>query len=548
MIRLAQVVAGIVVAMVGVASFGAALGLPGPRAAGKPASPAAGQDAESWIGKKAVIKWSAPLKEGDRVVGDNVFRVYTVERVDGDRVELAADGIVGWIQAEDVVLLDQAIDFYSKVIQGNEKHLAARVKRAQVREYLGDRARAIAELTEAIEIGPPNAVVHSVRGDMFRSEQQLDKAIADYTEAIRLIPSYAAYHFARGQCWAAKQDYDKAIADYDESIRLDPESGLSYLNWGLAWSQKEDRPKAIADYTEAIRLGPIDGRSRTSLAASAYNLRGRARQEMGEPDAAITDLNESIRLDPRNASAYHQPRSRLDRQAGVRQGHRRLHRGHPARSEERPGLLQSRRPLDARNRIATRPSPTTPRPSGSTRRTPCALHQSRPYLDGQGRYDKAIADYTEAIRLNPAGCRRVLPPRDRQVIEGRVRPGHRRLRSGDPARSRERRFYSREESPGSTSRIATRRSPTSTRRSGSIRRTSTIAIHRGWAWAKKKEYDKAFAAFDEVVRLEPKNPAGYGARAWLWASCLDAKYRDGKKAVESATKAFELSGGKDERA
>ena len=157
--------------MVGVASFGAALGLPGPRAAGKPANRSAGQVPESWIGKKAVIKWSAPLMEGDRVVGDNVFRVYTVDRVDGDRVELAADGIVGWIQAEDVVLLDQAIDFYSKVIQGNEKHLAARVKRAQVREYLGDRAKAIAELTEAIEIGPPNAVVHAIRADMFRSEQ-----------------------------------------------------------------------------------------------------------------------------------------------------------------------------------------------------------------------------------------------------------------------------------------------------------------------------------------------------------------------------------------
>ena len=30
-------------------------------------------------------------------------------------------------------------------------------------------------------------------------------------------------------------------------------------------------------------------------------------------------------------------------------------------------------------------------------------------------------------------------------------------------------------------------------------------------------------------------------RAWLWATCPDAKYRDGKRAVESATRACELS-------
>jgi hypothetical protein len=34
-------------------------------------------------------------------------------------------------------------------------------------------------------------------------------------------------------------------------------------------------------------------------------------------------------------------------------------------------------------------------------------------------------------------------------------------------------------------------------------------------------------------------------RAWLWATCPDARYRDGKRAVESATRACELSEWKD---
>jgi serine/threonine-protein kinase len=33
----------------------------------------------------------------------------------------------------------------------------------------------------------------------------------------------------------------------------------------------------------------------------------------------------------------------------------------------------------------------------------------------------------------------------------------------------------------------------------------------------------------------------YNYRAWLWATCPEPEFRDGKKAVESATKACELS-------
>ena len=33
----------------------------------------------------------------------------------------------------------------------------------------------------------------------------------------------------------------------------------------------------------------------------------------------------------------------------------------------------------------------------------------------------------------------------------------------------------------------------------------------------------------------------YNDRAWLWATCPNAKHRDGRKAVESATQACELT-------
>jgi tetratricopeptide (TPR) repeat protein len=66
-------------------------------------------------------------------------------------------------------------------------------------------------------------------------------------------------------------------------------------------------------------------------------------------------------------------------------------------------------------------------------------------------------------------------------------------------------------------------------------------VGRGLAWSDKKEYDRAIADHSEAVGLDPGLAHAYNNRAWLWAACPDARYLDGKRAVESATRACELS-------
>ena len=246
-----------------------------------------------------------------------------------------------------------------------------------------------------------------------------------YTEAIRLDPedADAAYRRAGGNCaWAGKKgEYDKAIADFNEAIRLDPKDAIAYNNRGNAWSDKKEYDKAIADYTEAIRLDPET--------ACAYCNRGIAWIE----------------------------------QEGVRQGHRRLHRGHPARPEVRRRLQQPRHRLAAKK-----------------------------------EYDKAIADYTEAIRLDPkdaaAYCNRGNAWSDKEEYDKAIADFDR----GHPARPQERRRLSRPRHRlVARRRSTTRPSPTSTeaiRLDPKDRRAPTR--DRGHRLdATKKEYDKAIADY-----------------------------------------------------
>jgi tetratricopeptide (TPR) repeat protein len=66
-------------------------------------------------------------------------------------------------------------------------------------------------------------------------------------------------------------------------------------------------------------------------------------------------------------------------------------------------------------------------------------------------------------------------------------------------------------------------------------------INRGFARQDKGEHYKAIEDFNRAIKLDPNYGWAHGALAWLYATCPDPKFRDGKLAVQSATKACSLT-------
>ena len=66
-----------------------------------------------------------------------------------------------------------------------------------------------------------------------------------------------------------------------------------------------------------------------------------------------------------------------------------------------------------------------------------------------------------------------------------------------------------------------------------------VARHLG------RQYADALADYAEAVRLAPNEAHTHANRAWLQATCPDARFRDGKKAAAGARKACELTEWKD---
>lgn len=65
--------------------------------------------------------------------------------------------------------------------------------------------------------------------------------------------------------------------------------------------------------------------------------------------------------------------------------------------------------------------------------------------------------------------------------------------------------------------------------------SSTFHCCRGHARHALKQHERAIADYNEAIRLDPSHANAFNNRAWIWATCSDAKFRDGRKAVGSVT-------------
>ena len=59
-------------------------------------------------------------------------------------------------------------------------------------------------------------------------------------------------------------------------------------------------------------------------------------------------------------------------------------------------------------------------------------------------------------------------------------------------------------------------------------------VSLGLALKHKGDLDGAITEYRQASRLDPESAEAQNACAWLWATCPEPRYRDGKKAVEAA--------------
>ena len=142
-----------------------------------------------------------------------------------------------------------------------------------------------------------------------------DEAVRRYSLAIgndtKPTPLAARAYFGRGSFYLERgtsADNAKALSDFEAAIARDPKFATAYLARALAQGRGSTPPldKVFADYNKAITLGiPAGGEDVTyekviapQLQAAAYAGRGALLVQQKQPDKALADFNQAIKLFP----------------------------------------------------------------------------------------------------------------------------------------------------------------------------------------------------------------------------------------------------------
>ena len=143
-------------------------------------------------------------------------------------------------------------------------------------------------------------------------EHGADRAIAQFRKVIDLEPAFAAAHFEFGKLLFQKNSLPDAITQFREAVKLDPKLGAARYQLGLALTRAGQRAEGAAQLEQA--RAAIEEERKLEVASQ---LMGEARSalENGQTDAAVTALQQLVRLLPDSQEARESLRRAQTRQA-----------------------------------------------------------------------------------------------------------------------------------------------------------------------------------------------------------------------------------------
>lgn len=155
---------------------------------------------------------------------------------------------------------------------------------------------------KAVDIYPPTAFLHDIRGTVLSESGHDKEALADFMMTLKLDPTYTRSYLKIGMIYAEAGNFKKAIDYLTAAVYVSDRksTGWAYANRGILHAQIGLLDDAFRDFEEALKLTGRD----SAGAAMIYLNRGKAHLTRREYEKALADFNRTLQMDPRSGHAY----------------------------------------------------------------------------------------------------------------------------------------------------------------------------------------------------------------------------------------------------
>jgi tetratricopeptide (TPR) repeat protein len=163
--------------------------------------------------------------------------------------------------------LDEALDLWSRVLEGSPGDAAAWSNRGNVRLMLGDPQGAIEDQNQAMAIEPNHLDPHLNRGTAEEALGLWEAAAADYRWILAREPLETAALYNLGNVRGSLGDWETARACFQAAAEARPGMAMARSSEALAAFQLGDAAAAEHDLRSLIRRHPLFADARAALTA-----------------------------------------------------------------------------------------------------------------------------------------------------------------------------------------------------------------------------------------------------------------------------------------
>lgn len=134
------------------------------------------------------------------------------------------------------------------------------------------------------------------KGHSYFIQSKFSEAIIQYDKAINLNPNYADAYNDRGASKANIRQFESAITDYLKAKELGFKKSVLYSNLGFAYYTLKKPDSALIFIEEALKID--------SSNASAYRWRGEIKYDENDNKGAVDDYSLAIKYDPSASNLF----------------------------------------------------------------------------------------------------------------------------------------------------------------------------------------------------------------------------------------------------